>query len=115
MTTKSTKYQNHWRGEHVQQRNQPPPPPPSLPPQAPEENHNQRNWNPEGVERNMTDSLKILNLPRNASNNTMKKQFRRLPLTYHPDRYSPLFGLTQEEAIAYFQMLNNANEFLRGQ
>ncbi len=63
----------------------------------------------------MTDYLKILNLPMNASDNEITKQFRRLSLTYHPDRNSPTLGINREEATAHFQMLNNANEFLRGQ
>jgi hypothetical protein len=42
-------------------------------PQAPEENHNQRNWNPSGIGRNMTASLKILNLPKNARDNEIEK------------------------------------------
>jgi preprotein translocase subunit Sec63 len=72
-------------------------------PQAPEENHNRRNWNPEGIGRNMTDSLKILNLPMNASNNEIKKQFRRLSLTYHPDRYSPMLGILEKKQPFIFK------------
>jgi hypothetical protein len=98
----------------VQQRNQFPSPS-SLTPQAPEEVHDQRNWNPEGVGCNMTDYLKILNLPMNASNNEIKKQLRRLSLTYHPYRYLPTLGSTQEEATTHFQMLNSESELLRGQ
>ena len=89
------------------------PPPPPTPAETPEENHNRRNWNPEGVGRNRTDSLKILNLSMNANDNEIKKRFRRLSLIYHPDRYSPNLGITPGEATAHFQMLNNANEFLR--
>jgi curved DNA-binding protein CbpA len=48
-----------------------------------------------------------------ANDNEIKKRFRRLSLIYHPDRYSPNLGITPGEATAHFQMLNNANEFLR--
>jgi DnaJ-class molecular chaperone len=63
----------------------------------------------------MTESLKILNLPMNACNNEIKKQFRRLSLTYHPDKHLLMLGITREEATAHVQMLNNAGEFLRAQ
>jgi hypothetical protein len=56
----------------------------------------------------MTDSLNILNPPMNASNNEIKK-IQKTVANISP----PTLGLTREEATAHFQMLNNANEFLR--
>jgi hypothetical protein len=75
-----------------------PPPPPHAPP--PENSHNQSNYNPEGVGINQRDSLLALGLPANSSEREIKTRFRRLSLIYHPDKYSPLLGITPQQATA---------------
>jgi hypothetical protein len=108
--------------------NPPPSPPPrhnnapSTPPRrrpnnhappSPRSNHTSTNYDPELVNSNKNHALRALGLPRNATEREVRTKFRRLSMIYHPDKYSPALGISQERATAHFQTINNANEYLR--
>ena len=64
----------------------------------------------------MFDSLKIFGLGYGATINEVKAQYRALARLYHPDRHGQhreRTGMTDEEALQFFQLINNANEYLR--
>jgi len=52
------------------------------------------------------DHYKILNLPQNASEDDVKKSFRKLALKYHPDKNK------EEGAIDNFRRVKLAHEIL---
>ncbi len=87
---------------------QPAPPPPQA--------GGERNYIPEQVGRCVYDSLKILGLGLGASERKIKLAYRQLACLYHPDKWEhaqATTGKTLEETIAHFQLLNNAQAFLR--
>jgi DnaJ-class molecular chaperone len=64
----------------------------------------------------MYDSLKILDLGLGASEREVKLAYRRLASIYHPDKWEHsrhTTGMTLPETTAHFQMLINAQSFLR--
>ena len=54
----------------------------------------------------VTKPLRILRFLRS-------RQFRRLCLKFHPDKYSSNLGISPEQGMAMFQIFNNACEFLK--
>jgi hypothetical protein len=79
----------------------------------PNSNHTNSNYNPDLVGRTRLDSIRALGLNDNASTLEIKHRFRRLSLTYHPDKYDPTLGISKDAATAHFQLLNNAYTYLR--
>ena len=92
------------RHRHNNNRHQPP---------SPRSNHTSTNYDPELVGSNKRHALRALGLPNNATERDVRVKFRRLSMIYHPDKYSPQLGISQEDATAHFQTLNNAYEYLR--
>ena len=73
-----------------------------------------RQWNPEGVGRNLFDSFGVLGLGFDATEMDVKTAFRMLALRYHPDKNDPeITGMNRDQATAHFQLLNTANSYLR--
>jgi hypothetical protein len=81
--------------------------------QHPNSNHTNSNYNPDLVGRTRLDSIRALGLNDNASTLEIKHRFRKLSLSYHPDKYYPTLGISKEAATAHFQLLNNAYTYLR--
>jgi DnaJ-class molecular chaperone len=64
----------------------------------------------------MYDSLKILGLGLGASEREVKLAYHHLACIYHPDKWEQTHqntGMTLPETTAHFQLLNNAQSFLR--
>jgi len=79
-----------------------------------EEEPTSRQWDPEGVGRNLFDSFGVLGLGLDATEMDVKTAFRMLALQYHPDKNnSERTGMTRDQATAHFQLLNTANSYLR--
>ena len=73
-----------------------------------------RQWNPEGVGRNLFDSFGVLGLGFDATEMDVKTAFRMLARCYHPDKNDPeITGMNRDQATAHFQLLNTANSYLR--
>ena len=72
-----------------------------------------RQWNPEGVGRNLFDSFGVLGLGFDATEMDVKTAFRMLALRYHPDKNDQITGMNRDQATAHFQLLNTANSYLR--
>ena len=61
-----------------------------------------------------TDSdYKILEIDRSASNNDVKKAYRRMAMKYHPDKVSTLGDEVQNAAKEKFQKVNQAYENIK--
>jgi len=62
----------------------------------------------------MSQLLTILGLGFGASETEIKVQYRQLARKYHPDENDPaITGLSASEASAFFQLPNNAHEYLK--
>ena len=86
----------------------------TTPPTPLHETHKKSDYNPIGVGRCKTDSLKVLGLTTQANDIEIKVKFRSLSRIYHPDKHQPhITGISNSEAILFFQMINNAYMFLR--
>ena len=73
-----------------------------------------RQWNPEGVGRNLFDSFGLLGLGFDATEMEVKTAYRMFALRYHPDENDPeITGMNRDQATAHFQLLNTANSYLR--
>ena len=60
------------------------------------------------------DSLGILNLSGDATEQEVKTNYRKIARTYHPDKYLPdSTGMSSNQAEEYFKQNNNAYDFLR--
>ena len=104
------------RQRNRQQSASPPSPRAEAPRGSDNERANERPFDPEGVGRNLYDSLKILGLTYSATLQEVKTRFRANARIYHPDQHRPeRTGLTAEEATKHFLLLNNAYEYLRAQ
>ena len=61
----------------------------------------------------MSQSLTILGLGFGASEPEIKVHYQQLAHKYLPDKNDPaITGLSASEASAFFQLLNNAQEYL---
>ena len=90
-----------------------PPTPPPTPPSTPPHN-NQQDYDPDGVGRNLYDSLKLFGLGFGATWAEVKQCYRSLSKIYHPDKHKcEDTGMTNEEALSFFQLINNAQEYLK--
>ena len=98
------------RSQRQQQRNQR-----KFTSLLPSQNNN--GYYPEGVVVNLKDSLGILGFTLNQI--VSERQIRRrymmeLAQQFHPYKNDPeISGQNREEATAYFQLINNAQEYLR--
>ena len=109
------------------QDNQPPRTPPRRnnnnnrerrrnPPPSPPRNGSSQNYDPEGVGRNIYDSLAILGLTLqdDITERHIRRKYMELARKYHPDKNNPEeSGRNHEEATQFFQLLNNAHTYLR--
>ena len=88
-----------------QQQSTPSPPnPPPTPPPTPPPHNNQRDYDPEGVGRNLYDSLKLklFGLGFGATWAEVKHCYRSLSKIYHPDKHKcEDTGMTNEEALSF--------------
>jgi hypothetical protein len=92
----------------------PPPSPPREPREPPRSNDDQnRGYDPDGVGYNLEDSLGIFNLEQGVNWMEIKAEFKRLSRLYHPDKHNPArTNMTTEQAKAFFQLFNNAKDYL---
>ncbi|SHJ78888.1 DnaJ like chaperone protein [Tangfeifania diversioriginum] len=63
--------------------------------------------------RNIDADYKILEIAQNASNEELKKAYRRMAMKYHPDKVSHLGNDFQKAANEKFQMVNRAYENIK--
>ena len=90
--------------------------PQSIPPSA---EYNPKRWLNDKdfciqVGCSMSQSLTILGLGFGASEAEIKVHYRQLVREYHPDKNDPaITGLNASEASTFFQLLNNAHEYLK--
>jgi DnaJ like chaperone protein len=63
--------------------------------------------------RNIDADYKILEIAQNASNEELKKAYRRMAMKYHPDKVSHLGNDFQKAAKEKFQMVNRAYENIK--
>jgi curved DNA-binding protein CbpA len=62
----------------------------------------------------MFQSLTILGLGLGASETEIKVHYRQLARNYHPDNNdTAITGLTASAASTFFQLLNNAHQYLK--
>jgi len=62
----------------------------------------------------MSQSLTILGLDFEASEAEIKVHYQQLAHKYHPDKnYPAITGLNASKASSFFQLLNNAHEYLK--
>ena len=107
----------------------PPSPPRNTPPPRRSQRHRQQSENPppspprnhaeydsEGVGTNLRDSLGILgfNLNEILTERQARRRYIELARKYHPDKNVPAeSGRNSEQATTYFQLINNAQQYLR--
>ena len=90
-------------------------PPPREQPSTPPSTRS-RSYDPDGIGRNLRDSLAILgfSLGDNVSEMQIRRRYMQMARKYHPDKNKPEeTGRNQEEATQFFQLLNNAQAYLR--
>ncbi len=63
--------------------------------------------------RNIDADYKILEIDKNASDNELKKAYRRMAMKYHPDKVSHLGNDFQKAAQDKFQKVNQAYENIK--
>ncbi len=91
--------------------------PQSIPPNSAE--YNPKRWLNDTdfciqVGRSISQSLTILGLGFGASDAEIKVLYRQLTRKYHPDKNDPaISGLNASKASTFFQLLNNAHEYLK--
>ena len=88
----------------------PPPPPPRQDREPPpsQAGHSNRDWIAANVGRVRYDSLKILGLSEGATEGEVKAAYRAMSRIYHPDKHNSRLTGKSEEAVEFFQHLNNA-------
>lgn len=70
------------------------------------------NANAQGKKAKKKDYYKILNVDKNATDNEIKKAYRKLALIYHPDKNSET-DLSKKEADKKIKEINVAYEVLK--
>ena len=71
-----------------------------------------RAYNVDEVGKTRKDSLLIINLVGNVTEQEVKKNYRKISRIYHPDKHRPvLTGMSPNQAEEYFKLVNNAYEF----
>ena len=105
------------RANRPQSENQQPPSPPRRRRRRAPSPGNERNSNSTFDEtlvgHDWDVSTIALGVHRRATDREIKSSFRRLCMKFHPDKYSPNFGISPEQGMAMFQMYNNAYESLK--
>lgn len=61
------------------------------------------------------DPYKVLGLSDSATDDEVKKAYRRLAMKYHPDKVATLSEEMQQNAAAQFREINEAYEFIKSQ
>ena len=73
-----------------------------------------RNYNEGGVGINIRDSLGVMGLEAGVTAREVKVRYRFLARQLHPDKHdTEETGMTSEEAVELFKLVNNAQEHLR--
>ena len=99
-----------------------PPPPPSPPVQSPPRNyfppspppHSSSNYNERGVGINIQDSLGVLGLEMGVTVREVNVRYRFLARRLHPNKHdTEVTGMTSEEAVEMFKLVNKAQQYLR--
>ena len=87
----------------------PPPPPPRQDREPPPQQagHSDRDWIAANVGKVRYNSLKILGLSEGATEGEVKAAYRAMSRIFHPDKHSGFTGKSDEEAVEFFQHLNN--------
>ena len=96
---------------HLRHHDRPPPPPHNDNPPSPPPSPPRRFFN--DSEDIMLRSLHLLDLSMDVTERELKRKYRSLARIYHPDKNQcEVTGLSQAEATAHFQSINNAYSFL---
>jgi hypothetical protein len=78
------------------------------------EQNTDRDWIAANVGKVRYDSLRILGLREGATEGEVKAAYQAMSRIYHPDKHNSGFtGMSDEEAVKFFQHLNNAHSYLR--
>ena len=72
-----------------------------------------RSYNVDKVGKMRKESLGILNLIGNATEQEVKMNYQKISRIYHPDKHCPaLTGMSPHQVEGYFKLVNNAYKFL---
>ena len=81
--------------------------------QSPSPHRGTEDFDEIGIGYNIYDSLGVLRIEMNATVREVKIRYRTLARRLHPDKHDPnVTGLTSEEAVELFKLVNNAQQFL---
>ena len=113
---------NNTSNQESENADTPPPPPSPRPRPRPNQGREEsppptprsgRAFDPEGVGRNMYDSLNILGLGYGASYAEVNAQYYKLALVYHPDKYHTGLNMSEEDAAKHFRLVKDARNYLK--
>lgn len=77
-------------------------------------NSNKSRYNPHtNGGMNVDGALQVLGLPANASNDDIKRTYKKLMMQYHPDRVSHLDQAAQNQARDKAQRINQAYQIIK--